>query len=119
MNAKRGDVIIFKSPLDGKKDFIKRLIGLPNETVEIKNGFIFIDGKRIDDPLIRKQYYTNYGDYGKIDQKIIVPEDCYFVLGDNSENSRDSRYWGFLEKKKLRGKALLVYWPLNKMRIIR
>jgi signal peptidase I len=115
----RGDVIIFKSTIDPKKDFIKRLIALPGETVEIKNGFIYINDILIEDNAITCRYYYNYGLYGAYNEKIYVPEDSYFVLGDNSSNSRDSRYWGFVPKKNIKGKAWLVYWPLTKMRLIK
>jgi len=115
----RGDVIIFKSPIDKKRDFIKRLIGLPGDVIEIRNGVIFVNGERTEEAGINRNYYYNLGEYGGYDQKIVVPEDSLYVLGDNSRNSRDSRYWGFLPKKKVKGKALLVYWPLTKIRLIK
>jgi signal peptidase I len=115
----RFDVIVFVYPEDEKRDFIKRLIAKPGETVEIKNGKVFIDGKMLDDPVIRKIYYYNRGDYGQEGKKILVPENHYFVLGDNSASSRDSRYWGFVDKDLLIGKALVIYWPLNRIRLIK
>jgi len=115
----RLDVIVFVYPEDEKRDFIKRLIAKAGETVEIKNGKVFIDGKMLDDPIIRKIYYYNRGDYGQEGKKILVPENQYFVLGDNSASSRDSRYWGFVDKNLLIGKALVIYWPLNRIRLIK
>jgi len=112
-------VIVFVYPEDEKRDFIKRLIAKAGETVEIKNGKVFIDGKMLDDPIIRKIYYYNRGDYGQEGKKILVPENQYFVLGDNSASSRDSRYWGFVDKNLLIGKALVIYWPLNRIRLIK
>jgi signal peptidase I len=116
----RGDIIIFISPETPTKDFVKRLIGLPGDTVEIKNGNIYINGKMLEGPMsIRSNYYYNRGNYGKEGEPITVPKGSYFALGDNSANSRDSRYWGFVPKKNLIGKAFLVYWPLTRVRIIK
>ena len=117
---RQGDVIVFRSPEDKKKDFIKRLIGLPGDTVEISNGSILINDKAVDkDSVIRERYYYNRGDFGADDQAIKVPDDAYYALGDNSISSRDSRYWGFLPKKYLIGKAFLIYWPPNRIRLIK
>lgn len=116
----RGDVMVFKSPEDKKKDFIKRLIGLPGEEVQISNGTVFIDQKAVSPgSVIKEHYYYNRGDFGAEDQKMKVADDAYYVLGDNSISSRDSRYWGFMPKKYLIGKAFLIYWPLTRIRIIR
>ncbi|MDD5496006.1 MAG: signal peptidase I [Candidatus Omnitrophica bacterium] len=116
---KRGDIIVFVSPEDPKKDFVKRLIALEGETVEIKEGNIYINGVICDTPPIRANYYYNRGEFGKEGEAVKVPEGCYFVLGDNSANSRDSRYWGFVPKGNLVGKAMLIYWPLPRMRMIK
>lgn len=118
---KRGDVIVFMYPEDPKKDFIKRLVALPGETIEIRNGNIYIDGKLSADPLIYNRYYYNRLDseFGKEGQKIKVPEGLYYVLGDNSSSSRDSRYWGFVPEKNILGKAILIYWPLQRVRLIK
>ena len=116
----RGNVIVFVSLEDKKKDFIKRLIGLPGENVEISNGTVLVNGRAVDkDSVIRERYYYNRGNFGKVYQTIKVPENAYFVLGDNSISSRDSRYWGFLPKKYLIGKAFLIYWPPTRIRLIR
>ncbi|MEE8360431.1 MAG: signal peptidase I [Candidatus Omnitrophota bacterium] len=114
---KRGDVIVFKYPGDMKKDFIKRLIATEGEEVEIKAGDIYINGERVEDPfIVRKINYYNKSPYGEAGRKIKVPEDSYFVLGDNSASSKDSRYWGFVPEKNLIGKAFFLYWPLNRIR---
>lgn len=116
----RGDIIVFVSPETPNKDFVKRLIALEGETIEIKNGNIYINGKEIDHPMsVRSNYYYNRGDYGKEGEAITVPKGYYFALGDNSANSRDSRYWGFIPKRSLIGKAILLYWPLPRIRIIK
>ncbi|MDD5431801.1 MAG: signal peptidase I [Candidatus Omnitrophica bacterium] len=116
---KRGDVVVFIYPEDPKKDFIKRLVGLPGEIVEVKNGTIYINDKPLTDSKFNKIYYYNRGDFAKEGQKITVPEDSYFVLGDNSSSSKDSRYWGFVPRKNVLGKAMLIYWPPQRIRIIK
>lgn len=116
---KRGDVLVFIYPQDRKKDFIKRLIALPGETVEIKNGSIYINDKPLIEPVFNQRYYYNRGDLAREGEKIVVPGDSFFVLGDNSASSKDSRYWGFLPRKNILGKAMLIYWPPGRIRIIR
>ena len=115
----RGDVIVFVYPQDTKKDFIKRIVGLPGETVEIKNGSIYIDDKPADNQKLSSQYYYNRGDYGDIGKKIRVPDDEFFVLGDNSASSQDSRFWGFVPRNNLLGKAMVIYWPPNRIKLIK
>ncbi len=115
---KRGDIIVFVYPVNPKKDFIKRLVGFPGETIQIKDGSVFINKKELRAPqAITERYYYNEGMYGE--GLIKIPDDAYFVMGDNTKNSKDSRFWGFVPKKNLLGKAFFVYWPLTKMRITR
>jgi len=117
---KRGDVIVFISPEDKKKDFIKRLVGLPNENIQILNGAILVNNNPVEEgSLLKKQHYYNRGDFGVEGQSVMVPNDAYYVLGDNSISSRDSRYWGFMPKKYLLGKAFLIYWPPNRISMIK
>ena len=117
---RRGDVIVFISPEDKKKDFIKRLVGLPNENIQILNGAIMVNNNPVEEgSVLKKQKYYNRGDFGEEGQIVTVPPDAYYVLGDNSISSRDSRYWGFMPKKYLLGKAFLIYWPPNRIGIIR
>lgn len=116
----RQDIIVFKAPpgasVDGddNKDFIKRLIGLPGDTVEIRNGFVYINGQPLDEPYLPEENrpYYNYG-------PVVVPPNHYFVLGDNRNESNDSHEWGFLHKKYLIGKALFIFWPIQRWRILR
>ncbi|MCX5707335.1 MAG: signal peptidase I [Candidatus Omnitrophica bacterium] len=115
----RGDVIVFIYPEDKKKDFIKRLVGLPGETIEIKNGAIYINDKPLLDPIFNQHYYYNRGDLALEGRKIVVPEGSYFVLGDNSASSKDSRYWGFVPKDNILGGAMIIYWPPQRIRIIK
>lgn len=116
---KRGDIIVFQSPEDPKKDFVKRLIATGGEIVEIKDGMVLINGKQPDEPSIRRVSYYNAGDYGKEGLAVLVPKDSYYALGDNSANSRDSRYWGFVPKDNLIGKAICIYWPLNRIKAVK
>ncbi|HTZ11044.1 MAG TPA: signal peptidase I [Candidatus Margulisiibacteriota bacterium] len=116
---KRGDVVVFIYPEDKNKDFIKRLIGLPGETLEIKNGTIYINDKPLLDPVFNQRYYYNRGDFAQEEQKITVPKGQYFFLGDNSASSKDSRYWGFVPWQNILGKALLIYWPPQRIRLIK
>lgn len=116
----RGDVIVFVSPEDGHRDFIKRLIAKEGELVEIKNYQILINGQVITQPpVFQSLSYYNMGDFGKSGLAVRVPPGHYFVLGDNSASSKDSRYWGFLPKKNLIGKAEVIYWPIRRIRFIR
>lgn len=116
---KRGDVIVFIYPEDPKKDFIKRLVGLPGETLEIRNGTIYINDKPVLDTVFNQRYYYNRGNFAMEGQKIVVPKDSYFVLGDNSASSKDSRYWGFVPAENILGKAMIIYFPLTRVRIIK
>jgi signal peptidase I len=115
----RGDVIVFIYPVDPKKDFIKRMVGLPGETVEIRNGTIYVNDQPVAGPKFNGRYYYNRGEFGDAGMKITVPPKSYFVLGDNSNSSQDSRYWGFVPEENIRGKAMFIYWPLTRLRIIK
>lgn len=113
---KRGDIIVFKFPSDPKKDFIKRLVAKEGDTVEIRDGKLYVNDRVMDEETpFSRFYYYNHGPYGDPGQKILVPADSYYVLGDNSANSTDSRFWGFVPKKNLLGKAVLRWWPLKRI----
>jgi len=114
----RGDIVVFVYPVDPTKDFIKRLIAVGGETVEIRDGAIYIDGKEITDPRIKRTYYYNRGDYGAEGQVVHVPPGYVFVMGDNSGSSYDSRYWGFVPETGIIGKADIIFWPPDRIRII-
>jgi len=115
----RGDVVVFIFPDDPKRDFIKRMIARGGETVEIRNGDVYVDNELVEDPVIKNIYYYNRGTYGSSGKSVTVPEGHYFVLGDNSASSHDSRFWGFVPQDNVIGKADMIYWPLNRIRIIR
>jgi len=118
-DIKRGDVVVFIYPEDDKKDFIKRMVGLPGDIVEIKSGTIYINDLPLLDPIFNQRYYYNRGEFCKENQKITVPAGNYFVLGDNSGSSKDSRYWGFVPKDNILGEAVVIYWPPQRIRIIK
>jgi signal peptidase I len=119
---RRGDIIVFKYPADKKKDFVKRLVGFGGETIEIKDGSVYVDGKKVEEPAsVVANYYYNRNDwmYGQEGQKISLPENTFFVLGDNSAQSSDSRSWGFVPRGYLKGRAILIYWPPSRIRWIK
>ena len=103
---KRGDVVVFKYPLDTKKDYIKRVIGLPGDRVELVNKQLFINGRVTDDPHASYSVYGNLRNFGPV----TVPANHLFVMGDNRDESSDSRVWGFVPLPYLKGKAFLIYW---------
>ncbi|PIU42323.1 MAG: signal peptidase I [Candidatus Omnitrophica bacterium CG07_land_8_20_14_0_80_42_15] len=113
-----GDVIVFRDPEDRKKDLVKRLIARGGDVVEISQSRIKLNGQVIDTPPISEFYYYNRGDVGKEGQEINVPKDSFYALGDNSASSKDSRYWGFVPRKNIIGKAIIIYWPPNRLKLI-
>jgi signal peptidase I len=114
----RGEVAVFISPTERYKYYIKRIVGMPGDTIEIKRGAIYVNGTPLSDPLISKNYYYNDGDYAKDGHSTKVPEGQYFMLGDNSASSRDGRYWGFVPYRDVIGKALFIWWPPKRIRMI-
>jgi len=112
----RGDVIVFKYPEEPERDFIKRVIGLPGETLEVRHKRVYINGELLEEPYVhyllpprpndQESPFDKRENYGPV----TVPPDQYFVMGDNRDNSADSRYWGFLPREYVKGQALMVYW---------
>ena len=115
-SPQRGDIVVFRSPENPKRPFIKRLIGLGGDHIEIRDGRIILNGQLTTLPVISQNYYYNQGAYGQEKQVIDVPPNSYFVLGDNSASSQDSRFWGFVPKRFMIGKALYIFWPPWRMR---
>ena len=120
-DIRRGDIVVFKYPEDPERDFIKRVIGLSGETIELKDRQIHVNGRAIQEP------YAHYlprpagsgggevttGDVRERYGPVVVPAGSVFVMGDNRDNSQDSRYWGFLPKENIKGKALMIYWSFD------
>lgn len=117
-DPKRGDIVIFKSPRNKEVDYIKRVIGLPGETVRLSNSTFFINGKKVDEPYLAAGTYTFGGSFLPENTDITVPGGKYFVVGDNRPHSSDSREFGPIAKEDFIGKALLRYWPFSRMGII-
>jgi signal peptidase I len=112
-NPQRGDIIIFKYPQNEKLEYIKRIIGLPGDTVLVKNGTTFINGRKMDEPYLQKHTSALISELRQADRDSvlqIVPRDEYFVLGDNRHNSSDSRHWGTVKREQILGKPSFVYW---------
>ncbi|SDB88441.1 signal peptidase I [Pelagirhabdus alkalitolerans] len=115
----RFDVIVFNATEE--KDYVKRIVGLPGETVEIRDDQLFIDGESIDEPFIdeirnNQAYGLTYTDDYIFEG--VIPEGHYFVLGDNRQNSTDSRAIGLVEEDDIIGQAVLTYWPLRRIQIV-
>ena len=116
-NPERGDIVVFIYPNDRSKDFIKRVIGVSGDTIEIRNKKVYLNGKEYTDP------YGVYSDSviypGTMQPRdnfgpVTVPANSLFVMGDNRDESADSRYWGFVDLKDVEGKAMIIYWSWNR-----
>jgi len=111
--VQRGDVIVFRYPLNPSRDFVKRVIGLPGQHVQLKEGVVYVDGARVSE-----KGYTirpDFGNYGPI----TVPPNEYFVLGDNRNNSEDSRFFGYVPRANIIGRAVFIYWPPQRIGFVR
>jgi signal peptidase I len=111
----RGDIIVFKYPQDEKRDFIKRIIGTPGDAVQVRGDDVYVNGQRLTEPYTKHTSPSahlgqTYCGYAYACEPTKVPADSYFVMGDNRDNSQDSRYWGFVRRDKIKGKAFLIYW---------
>jgi len=114
----RGDVIVFKFPEEPERDFIKRVIGLPSETIELRKKRVYIDDVMLDEPYVRYLSPPDRDDGSPFDVReqygpVTVPAGHYFMMGDNRDNSEDSRYWGFLPQEYVKGRALFVYFSFG------
>ncbi len=116
-NPKRGDIVVFQYPVDPSKDFIKRVIAIAGDTVRIQNKKVFVNDQPLDEP------YAVHTDPRILPATVstrdnmsplTVPPDCLFVMGDNRDESHDSRFWKFVQLEDLRGKAFIIYWSWNR-----
>lgn len=117
-DIRRGDIVVFKYPEDPERDFIKRVIGLPGDIVELRDRRVYINGKPVDEPYAHylprpadaSLHEATSEDVREVYGPVAVPADGYFMMGDNRDNSQDSRYWGFLPRDYVKGRALFIYW---------
>jgi signal peptidase I len=107
---RRGDVIVFSYPRDPSRDFIKRVIAVPGDTIDFANGNVLVNGVQLAEP-----YIIERTDCRGAECHIVVPDKHYFVLGDNRNNSSDSRSWGFVPEENIIGQAMLSYWPFSEL----
>ena len=110
---RRGDIIVFKHPKMPERDLIKRTIGLPGETIELRDRRVYVNGQPLDEPyahfLFKDLADVPAGDVRRNFGPVTIPQGQYFMMGDNRDNSEDSRYWGFLPREYVKGKALFLY----------
>jgi signal peptidase I len=110
----RGDIIVFKYPVDEKRDFIKRVIGIPGDVIEIRNKVVYVNDAELQDG------YVIYRDENIVPGQrdnfgpVTVPDDSYFMMGDNRDGSFDSRFWGYVKEEEVLGKALIIYWSWDR-----
>ena len=118
-DIRRGDIVVFKYPDEPERDFIKRVIALPGETVELRNKKVYINSQPLEEPYVHfLEPAHNLSEVTSFDVRerygpVQVPQGQYFVMGDNRDNSQDSRYWGFLPRGHIKGKALMIYWSFD------
>ncbi len=117
-DPKRGDVIVFKSPQNPDVDYIKRIIGLPGETIKLVSNHYFINGTQLDEPYLSPTLYTYNGSYLKEGVEIVIPPNHFFVSGDNRPRSSDSREWGPIDRSAIIGRSQLRYWPFDDFGVI-
>jgi signal peptidase I len=110
---RRGDIVVFWFPLDPSKSYIKRVVGLPGDVVEINRGAVIVNGQSVHEPYVPEQY-RDHMTYPPVK----VEPDRYYVLGDHRNASNDSRTWGTVERRRIYGKAVFVYWPLDKFGVL-
>ena len=109
----RGDIVVFWYPRDRSKSFIKRVMGVPGDEVEIRRGSVYVNGSKVEEPYLDPQFR----DQDSLGRRI-VPSDRYFVLGDHRSSSNDSRNWGFVPRELIYGKAIFCYWPFSRAGLV-
>jgi signal peptidase I len=109
-DIERGDIVVFWYPRDRTKSFIKRVLAVPGDEVEIRYGSVYVNGRRVKEPYLRPEYR----DHDSF-RRQLVPADHYFVLGDHRNSSNDSRNWGFVSRDLIYGKAVFRYWPMSRV----
>jgi signal peptidase I len=115
----RGEIIVFRFPDNPRRPFIKRLVAKGGDKVEIRGGDVLVNGHEVDASVMQHTFYYNQGEYGQEKQVVDVPEGSFFVLGDNSASSHDSRFWGFVPDRFLIGRAICIFWPPKRIRALK
>ncbi|GAB6137678.1 signal peptidase I [Halanaerobaculum tunisiense] len=110
-DPQRQEIIVFKYPVNPQRKFIKRVIGLPGDKIKIVGGQVYVNGEQLTEEYTLEKSYADY-------QEVKVPANNYFVLGDNRNNSEDSRFWGFVPRENIVGKASLLFWPLTRIKLL-
>ena len=117
--VQRGDIMVFKFPEEPERDFIKRTIGLPGETIELKNQTVFVNGQALTEPYAHYLFppadetQTDAFDLRRKFGPVTVPDGHFFMMGDNRDDSQDGRFWGFLPQSYVKGRALFIYWSFD------
>ena len=117
-NPQRGDVVVFHAPPPFDSDFIKRIVGLPKETVMVKGGYIYINDKKLVEDYIPDNFITTEKSFLREGVSYIIPDGYYMVFGDNRNYSSDSREWGPIAKSAIVGKAWIRYWPIDQVGLV-
>ena len=110
---KHDDIVVFEYPVEPDKDYIKRVIGIPGDVIEIKDKYVYRNGEKLNPNYVVYQEPFNFTGIQNNIKKFTVPENMYFMLGDNRDNSLDSRFWGFVDEKDIVGRAFIIYWSWN------
>jgi signal peptidase I len=131
---KRGDIIVFRYPIDIRQTFVKRVIGLPDDRLRVENKQVYLNGKKLNEPYKyhKTEYIDSYRDNfpgvpnvrlyepaqtmldkNVVNGEVVVPPNCFFAMGDNRDSSLDSRYWGFVPRENIIGKPLIIYWSYD------
>ena len=109
----RGDVVVFRYPRDTSKSYIKRVVAVPGDMVEIRMGLLYINGIKVEEPYLKPEFRDH-----ESFSRSVVPPDHYFVLGDHRNSSNDSRMWGFVPRNLIYGKAIFRYWPVSRLGLV-
>jgi signal peptidase I len=112
-DIERGDVVVFWYPRDRSKSFIKRVLGIPGDELEIRRGTVYVNGREISEPYLESDF-RDHKSFGKVK----IPPGQYFVLGDHRNSSNDSRSWGFVDRRLIYGKAIFSYWPVSRVGLV-
>ena len=116
---KRGDVVVFKAPRNQEYEYIKRIIGLPGETILLDQGEVFVNDRILEEPYLTSDVHTQKGSFAAEGKLIAIETNHYFVMGDNRSHSSDSREWGLVPRENIVGKAWFRYWPPGSVGLIK